>query len=70
MTMIAQLGAAIERRLMLIEELLPLDYRLTLLARHTTIDDADILLTVDDIDLVIAALERLKRSGRVYDPKR
>ena len=46
--------------------LLPPGYKLTLLARHTTIaseKNADILLTRDDPSAVVASIERLAGKG-------
>lgn len=40
---------------------LPSQYRLTLIARHTTRPDAGVLLTDDDLTLAAAELEKLKQ---------
>ena len=53
------LGATIERHLMAIEKLLPPEYKVTLLARHTTKPRCDILMTIDDTAAVVAALQAL-----------
>lgn len=53
------LGADIEEHLMKIEALLPPDYKLTLFARHMTKPRSDILMTVDETDKVIAALQAI-----------
>lgn len=39
---------------------LPKDYKLTLVARHTKMPGAGILLTDDDVSLVIAEIDKLK----------
>lgn len=54
----------IEHRLFLIEDILP-GYRLTLMARYDgekPLDDADIMLTVDDPRKALAALDRSVRA--------
>jgi hypothetical protein len=53
------IGAAIEQHLMRIERLLPPEYKVTLLARHTTKPRSDILMTIDDTAQVMAALQAL-----------
>lgn len=60
MTTQEKLHRLIEPHLEKIEKLIGDDYRLTLFARHTTKKNADILLTRDDLDLVIAAIGLLK----------
>ena len=63
------LGASIEQYLTKIEKLLPSEYKVTLLARHTTKPRADILMTVDDTAKVLAALQALIDGPRLeYTP--
>lgn len=57
---LSELQPLIEPHLHAIEKLLPKEYRLTLLARHTDkskFKDADILLTIDDLSQVITAIQ-------------
>ena len=42
-----ELRIAIAQRLLPIEDILPKAYRLTLIARHTEMDDADIVVSSD-----------------------
>lgn len=53
-----------------IEGILGEDFKLTLVARYTGSDhkDADIVLTVDDLDLAIAAIEKMKHRTPVCQP--
>lgn len=39
---------------------LPKEYKLTLVARHTTIPGAGIMLTDDDLDLAVTEIVKLK----------
>jgi len=53
----------IEKHLGEIEKQLPPAYKLTLVARNTTIGDdknADIILTMDDLDKVITSINKLR----------
>lgn len=53
----------IEQHLSRIEKLLPDAYKLTLVARYTKEDlaDADIVLTLDDLEKVMGAIDRLRK---------
>lgn len=63
------LGAAIEQHLMAIEKLLPPEYKVTLLARHTAKPRCDILMTIDETAAVLAALQALIDGPRLeYTP--
>lgn len=56
----------IERLLNKIYGVLPVEYKLTLVARNTSMSGADILMTADDLDKVIAVIEDL-RTGNVHE---
>lgn len=62
MITLEQVQSFISGRLQQIEEILPDYYRLTLIARCTNSDfkDADIILTRDDLNKVVVAIQRLK----------
>ena len=63
------LGGFIERHLLEIEKGLTDEYKLTLVARHTSRQDADIILSMDDLESVIAAIRNLQnRPDRVIEP--
>lgn len=53
----------IESVLFQIEKLLPSEYKLTLVARHTKNDNSHILLTVDDTAKVIDAINILNKTA-------
>ena len=53
------LQTSIEPHLERIEKILPKEYRLTLVARHTTMPEAEIVLTLDNLWDVIACLEKV-----------
>lgn len=50
-------------RLCDIEDLLPSDYKLTLVARHATNPDAHIIVTVDDSQKVVEAIHRTDKAA-------
>ncbi len=57
-----ELQLEIEKHLERIERLLPKAYKLTLVARHTSMPEgknADLVLTLDDPEKVIGAIRRL-----------
>lgn len=58
----------IATRLVQIEDLLTPDYQLTLIARNTRMDNADMVLSTDDLEKVILALRKLiDVPGRVIE---
>lgn len=63
---ISRLHAQLSRRLEAMEPLLPKEYRLTLVARHTTRPNADILLSIDDLESVVAAIRGLANNPTAY----
>ena len=60
-----ELRIAIAQRLLPIEDILPKAYRLTLIARHTEMDDADIVVSSDEMEPAIKAIQRLKENGPI-----
>lgn len=61
MSALPRLKLEIERHLTRIADVLPDEYVLTLVARHTTMEDADIILTRDDdLKKAVAALDALR----------
>lgn len=57
-----ELRVQIASRLLLIEDCLPEGYCLTLLARHTSKPDSDILVSAEgDLAVVIQAVEALRK---------
>jgi len=60
-----ELQQNIEIHLDHIQKLLPDNYKITLLARTDECPDGDILLTIDDLGRVMAAIHRMK--GRAPD---
>lgn len=68
---LARLRNAIAALLVEVEDLLPDAYRLTLIARHVSNDNAHILLSVDDeLEAAIAAIQRLRTEAAVTIPRR
>lgn len=63
-----QLQLEIEAHLERIERLLPKTYTLTLLARNREMGDADILMTMDDLECVIAAIKQLRPRDPINQP--
>ena len=57
------LAGRIEQHLMKIETILGPDYKLTLIARNTTKEAADVILSIDDMELAVAALRRTQANG-------
>ena len=53
----------LERHLSEMEKLFKPHCKLTLLMRNPQVADGDLLLTMDDLDEAIAAIERLKGNG-------
>ena len=56
---VRKLYFALQLKLEEIEKLLP-TYKITLVARHPSKDNADVIMSMDNLDLVQAAIERLK----------
>ncbi len=56
-----------ERLLNQIAALFPVEYKLTLVARNTSNPDAHVILTVDDPDRVITAIEKLQADCNVHE---
>ena len=62
------LAAQIEQHLMRIEDILGSDYKLTLIARNTTNEDAHVVLSIDDTDLAVKALRHTEENGAEVRP--
>jgi len=56
-----------ERLLNQIALLFPATYKLTLVARNTSDDDAHVILTVDDMPTVISVIEKLYADSNVHE---
>lgn len=54
----AWLKPTLQKHLMLIAEELPAEYKLTLICRHTKLENAQIVMTDDDLKLAKEALKK------------
>jgi hypothetical protein len=59
----------IEPHLERIEKLLPEHYKLTLVARTEALEDGDIVITLDDLDKAMGAIDRLRKREPTVKPE-
>lgn len=66
-----QIQLDIEVHLARIERLLPAAYKLTLVARYTKddLEDADIVMTLDDLEKAMEAIDRLRKRETTVKPE-